>query len=49
MRATYTRMQGVRHLFAAPEWVTNKRYGHIKKLKSSILGVLPLSCAVASR
>jgi transposase len=31
MRATYTRTQGVRHLFAALELGRNKMYGHIKK------------------
>ncbi|WP_433418346.1 IS630 family transposase [Microtetraspora malaysiensis] len=33
MRATYTRTQGVRHLFAALDVGKNKMYGHIKKRK----------------
>jgi transposase len=33
MRATYTRTQGVRHLFAALELGKDKMYGHIKKRK----------------
>ncbi|GLW96600.1 hypothetical protein [Microtetraspora sp. NBRC 16547] len=32
-RATYTRTQGVRHLFAAMNLGKNKMYGHIKKRK----------------
>ncbi|GAA3699993.1 hypothetical protein GCM10022224_077390 [Nonomuraea antimicrobica] len=31
MRATYTRTQGVRHLFAALDLAKDKMYGHIKK------------------
>jgi transposase len=33
MRATYTRTQGVRHLFAAFDLGKDKMYGHIKKRK----------------
>ncbi|MEZ0071646.1 IS630 family transposase [Planotetraspora sp. GP83] len=33
MRATYTRTQGVRHLFAALDVGKDKMYGHIKKRK----------------
>jgi transposase len=33
MRATYTRTQGVRHLFAAVDLGKDKMYGHIKKRK----------------
>ncbi|HEX4815142.1 MAG TPA: IS630 family transposase [Nonomuraea sp.] len=33
MRATYTRTQGVRHLFAALDLGKDKMYGHIKKRK----------------
>jgi transposase len=36
MRATYTRTQGVRHLFAALELGRNKMYGHIKKHKRRV-------------
>jgi transposase len=33
MRATYTRTQGVRHLFAALDLGKDKMYGHVKKRK----------------
>jgi transposase len=36
MRATYTRTQGVRHLFAAFDLGKDKMYGHIKKRKRRI-------------
>jgi transposase len=36
MRATYTRTQGVRRLFAALELGRNKMYGHIKKHKRRV-------------
>jgi len=36
MRATYTRTQGVRHLFAALDLGKDKMYGHVKKRKRRI-------------